>query len=187
MTDRIIINQAIRNLAENGSEDALRTLYLAYYARLRSFVDYYVLSDVEAEEAISDTFLSIWMNRDHLNEIDNFYTYIFKIAKYKAITSFRTGLKEKKRLPTNSDAGLHLNDVPESRTPESSIISAETVSRLDKALDSLPARCRLVFQMVRLDKLRYKTVAEILGLSVKTVENHVAHAVSRLRKALTEE
>ena len=184
-TDRIIINDAIRDLAEHSSEDALRTLYLAYYSKLKVFVEYYVMSETDVDEVISNTFLSVWMNRKDLPGIVNFDTYLFRIAKFKAVSNFRSELRSRKPFVQNVPATIERASTD--NTPETDIISSETIRRLDEAVESLPPKCKLVFQMVRYDKLKYKEVAEILGISVKTVENHITHAIARLRKTLTEE
>ncbi len=69
-------------------------------------------------------------------------------------------------------------------TPEEELISQEGIHRLNLAIDSLPAKCKMAFKLVREDKLKYKEVAAILDISVKTLEAHLANAVRKLRKHL---
>ena len=72
-------------------------------------------------------------------------------------------------------------------TPEDDLISKERINRLNKAIDSLPNKCKIAFKLVREDKLKYKEVAAILDISVKTVEAHLASAIKKLRESLTSE
>ena len=55
------------------------------------------------------------------------------------------------------------------------------------AIDSLPAKCKMAFKLVREDRLKYKEVAAILDISVKTLEAHLANAVRKLRETLAED
>ena len=69
-------------------------------------------------------------------------------------------------------------------TPEEELISQEGIHRLNLAIDSLPAKCKMAFKLVREDKLKYKEVAAILDISVKTLEAHLTNAVRKLRELL---
>ncbi len=59
------------------------------------------------------------------------------------------------------------------------------LSRIYKAIESLPPKCRMIFRLVKEDGLRYKEVADILHLSVKTVENQLAIAVRKIGRAVS--
>ena len=72
-------------------------------------------------------------------------------------------------------------------TPEEELISQEGIHRLNLAIDSLPAKCKMAFKLVREDKLKYKEVAAILDISVKTLEAHLANAVRKLRETLADD
>ena len=72
-------------------------------------------------------------------------------------------------------------------TPEEELISQEGIHRLNLAIDSLPAKCKMAFKLVREDKLKYKEVAAILDISVKTLEAHLTNAVRKLRETLADD
>ena len=69
--------QWVCEIALSDSQTAFKSLYLAYFQRLMRFTSLYVPSSVEAEEIVSDTFLSLWNNRKSLPEISNFDSYIY--------------------------------------------------------------------------------------------------------------
>lgn len=69
-------------------------------------------------------------------------------------------------------------------TPEDDLISKEAVSEINEAINDLPEKIKIVFKLIREDNLKYKEVAEILGISVKTVESHMTTAVRKLRETL---
>ena len=56
--------------------------------------------------------------------------------------------------------------------------------QVKKAVNDLPPRCRLIFKLVKEDGLRYKEVAELLQLSVKTIEAQMAIALRRIGKCM---
>jgi RNA polymerase sigma-70 factor (ECF subfamily) len=65
--------------------------------------------------------------------------------------------------------------------PEQKMISAETIKQIQEAIQDLPPRCRLIFKLVKEEGLKYKEVAELLQLSVKTVENQMSVAFKKNR------
>lgn len=167
----------------NDSQAALKSLYLAYFQRLIRFTKLYVSSTVEAEEIVSDTFLAVWNNRSSLLKVTNFDSYIYSIARHKAISYYRSIHIEQVELnEITVDLFIHTDT-----TPEDDLISKERINRLNNAIDALPSKCKVAFKLVREDKLKYKDVAAILDISVKTLEAHLSNAVKKLREALISE
>lgn len=167
-------------LATADSQAALKSLYLAYFSRLMRFVSLYVDASAEAEEIVSDTFLVVWNNRKTLLNIVHFDSYLYTIARNKAISYFRTQrMKRVEWSETTIDLFLHTDT-----TPEDDLITKENIDRLNAAINALPNKCRMVFKLVREDKLKYKEVAEMLDISIKTLEAHLSTAVKKLRETL---
>lgn len=177
------IIQWVCEMASSDSQTAFKSLYLAYFQRLMRFVSLYISSEVETEEIVSDTLLAVWNNRHTLPEISNFNSYIYAIARNKIINYYRIKRIEKVELEENIiDLFIHADT-----TPEEDLISKEDIERLNAAINSLPNKCKLAFKLVREDKLKYKEVATILDISIKTLEAHLATAVRKLREALSGE
>lgn len=177
------IAQWICEMAMNDSQTALKSLYLAYFQRLIRFTKLYVPSTVEAEEIVSDTFLAVWNNRSALLKVTNFDSYIYSIARHKAISYYRSIHIEQVEL---NEITIDLFTHTET-TPEDDLISKERIVRLNKAIDALPAKCKVAFKLVKEDKLKYKEVAAILDISVKTLEAHLSNAIKKLRETLISE
>ena len=76
-------------MALSDSQTALKSLYMTYFGPLMRFTGMYVSSPAEAEEIVSDTFLAIWNNRKQLPGISNFDSYIYTVARHKAISYYR--------------------------------------------------------------------------------------------------
>lgn len=170
-------------MATSDSQTAFKSLYLAYFARLIRFVSLYIPSEVETEEIVSDTLLAIWNNRRTLSDISNFDSYIYTIARNKIINYYRIKRIEKVELEEkNIDLFINTNT-----TPEEELISKEDIERLNAAINSLPNKCKMAFKLVREDRLKYRDVATILNISVKTLETHLATAVRKLRETLSKD
>ena len=64
------------------------------------------------------------------------------------------------------------------------MITAELFRKIEKAVDELPPRCKMIFKLVRQDGLKYKEVAEILDVSTNTVDAQMVIAVKRISEKL---
>nr|WP_239060652.1 RNA polymerase sigma-70 factor [Bacteroides sp. 519] len=155
-------------------------MYLHYFERLQRFVFLYISSFAEVEEIVSDALLSIWDNRKKLPDISNPDAYIYTVARYKAISHLRSRQENKISMhEITVDLFAHTET-----TPEDDMISKEKTDQLNNAINSLPYKCKMAFKLVREDKMKYKEVAAILEISVKTVEAHITTATRKLREAL---
>lgn len=170
-------------IALYDSQAAFKSLYLAYFQRLMRFMALYVSSPVKAEEIVSDTFLALWNGWKSLSDISSFDAYIYGIARHKALSFYRKQPMKKIEIDESMiDLFAHTDT-----TPEEEFISKECIDHLNKAINTLPDKCKTAFKLIREDKLKYKEAAAILEISVKTLEAHIATAVRKLKEALAEE
>ena len=177
------VSRWMNEIADFNSRVAFESLYYHYFDRLLRFVSLYIPILVEAEEIVLDTFTDIWSGRKKLSAIKNPDAYIYSITRNKAISFLRS--QHKNTIPLNEttiDLFIHTDT-----TPEDDLISDESIRQLNEAINSLPYKCKMAFKMVREDKMKYKDVATILNISVKTVEAHIATATKKLREILSSE
>jgi RNA polymerase sigma-70 factor (ECF subfamily) len=62
----------------------------------------------------------------------------------------------------------------------------ELQQRVLKVLKNLPTQCRQVFELSRFEELKYREIAEQLGISIKTVETHMGKALRIMRQELAD-
>jgi len=164
-------------IARFEDQQAYKELYLAFYPTLFSFTSGIIKSKPAAEEIISDVFIKIWENRLDLELIVNLKVYCYVIAKNLSLNY----LEKQKRIST-----LNIEDYTETLTtdiyidPEQLMITSEMVDRINAAIDTLPARCKMIFSLIKENDFKYKEVAEIMNISVKTVENQLAIALKKI-------
>lgn len=176
------INQLICDLALHSSQKAFKALYIAYYDKLLRFVSIYIDQSFEAEEIVSDTFMCIWESRKSLTDVSNINAFIYMIARHKAISYYR---KQHMEMVSLDDIRIDLfKDTV--TNPEDNFIHQEEIRQLNCAIESLPTKCKEAFKLVREDKLKYKEVAEIMNISIKTLETHLGTAIKKLRSTLGE-
>ena len=70
--------------------------------------------------------------------------------------------------------------------PAKKIVAGELEKKIHSAMNELPEQCRTIFQMSRFEDLKYREIAERLGISVKTVETQMSKALRILRTRLAE-
>ncbi len=162
-----------------GSKQCFKQLYLLYYEMLVKFVCSYVHDLQTAENIAQDVFVKIWINRSNLNSSLNIKSFLFKIAKNQSLMHLRH-VNMKLR-----NAGKVKSCVSPIPTPEELFHNQNMHDCIHAAIEELPEKCREVFVMNRIDGLKYAEIAEILTLSIKTVEAHMGRAYKYLRKSLS--
>ena len=155
-------------------------LYQLMFEPLHKFSYSIVKSEEAAEEIVSDVFIKIWQIRSRLMEIENLKVYLFTIAKNFSINYLD---KHYKNIPYSIDE-LDIEPIVGTGNPEELYISGEVIESIRKAVQELPPQCRLIFQLVKEDGLRYKEAAAVLNISALTVRNQLAIAVRRIASVL---
>ncbi len=153
-------------------------LFLAHYARLCQFAYRITGSRAAAEDIVQDLFLSLWSRRGEVDLVDP-VPYLFASVRNRAITH---GRRERWRFLTlASRAG----DVLGERSPaaEESDLS-ELAIALEREVQALPERRRLIFTLHREQHLTYAAIAATLEISIKTVETQMGRALKTLRQRL---
>jgi RNA polymerase sigma-70 factor, ECF subfamily len=176
-------NYAVIMIVEKKTNDelAFEILFRKYFVRLCGFANKFIANKTESEEIVQEVFLKIWKNRDHLRFDQTISPYLFK-----SVQNFCYNFIEHKKVTDNYYSvieAVYKNHQEDYSTYES-VLYTEFQAKVDKAIGSLPAQCRTIFQMSRQDGLKYTEIAEKLGLSVKTVETQMSRALSKLKAEL---
>jgi RNA polymerase sigma-70 factor (family 1) len=159
---------------------AYHALYDLFFKNLHRFCFSFVKSSEVAEEIVSDVFIKLWQIRNKLPEIENLKVYLYRIAKNFCLNYITRHFKN----PSTSFDEMDIEAVICLDNPEELCISADIINTIQQSIRQLPPQCRLIFQMVKEDGMRYKEVADILHISVLTVRNQVAIATRKVAEAL---
>jgi RNA polymerase sigma-70 factor (family 1) len=173
------IKDLLNNIALNNDRASFKRLYVFYYGKLFSLAKSFVKFDELAEEITNDVFLNLWIKRAGLTEINNFTFYCYTAIKNKSLTCISKGQANN----INIDQ-LHLDIADTSATGEDKVACADLTKIINHSLGKLSEPCRIVFKLVKEDGLKYREVAELLDISVKTVEYHIGNALKTLSKGI---
>lgn len=162
-----------------GNKFAFEQFYVKYYQYLCRFALTYEKDVYLVEENVSDVFYYIWQRREELGKIINPKVYVFTMTKNRLFQQKK--MTQKNRMELQFDTVEHKHYVP---AIEEDIIRCEQEEDLRKALlqiiDKIPPKSRRIFEMSRIDGLKYHQIADVLNLSVKTIESHMHIALKTI-------
>lgn len=163
---------------KNGDEIAFKLLFDQFCESLVHFSFRY-LQDLEAaENIVQDAFLHIWEKKENIDPHLNIKTYLYTIVKNDSFKYIRhLQVRDKYALETSPNLSLVNN-------PDDKLIEKEFSERFYEAINKLPPKTRQVFEMAKFDNFKYQEIAEVMEISVKTVENQMGRAFRLLRESL---
>jgi RNA polymerase sigma-70 factor (ECF subfamily) len=168
------------SLRPDQREEEFRSLFRAHYPSLCRYAASLLGEWASAEDVVQDVFVRIWeRHRDRL-PLREPTAYLFRAvrnAAYNRLDSARA---------TRRDRATEVNSLSGSftRAPDAALDAKQTRTTVETALDALPSRQAEVFRLSRQHDLTYAQIAEVLDLSVSTVETHMGRALASLREAL---
>lgn len=166
-----------------GNEDAFSQFFDLFYPKLIQIALAFVPGIVAAQETISDLFYKILKNPATLAKVENFDRYIFMAVKNQCYAYL-----SKNRNRSNFES-IHQSEdyiVPDLKNPENSLLSDELFELVERVVQGLPPKRKAIYQLVKEEGKKYREVAEILDISVKTVELQMSYALKLLRKQVSE-
>lgn len=172
-----------------GDQTALETIFRRYYAAVVGFTNRYVGDRALAEELVQDLFTQLWIERVRWVVKGSVASYLFAAARNRALNHRKRRALERDWSDSESvaaqDDTIDLEWAGRSPVdPHALLESAELQSQLDRAIAELPERCRLVMHLRWREQLTYAEIAEVMGISVKGVENQLGRGLKALRELL---
>lgn len=171
-------------VTELNDKHAFEDLYRHYFVRLYRFCYSIVHQKEPAEEIVHDVFLKLWKRKATAPAIINVEVYLYISVKNHALNYLRND-----HFAGKADIEDHIEDLCNKyirfqADPEQLMVSAETIKTVLSAIDQLPPKCKLIFKLIKEDGLKYKDVAKLLDLSVKTVETQLAIAIKKIAQSM---
>lgn len=165
-----------------GDESAFDALFSAWYGKLQAYAFSVLQNETQAEEVVQTVFCRIWEKRALWQVHTSMKAYLYGSVYHQCMDGLRRAKQVQKYQRHVLQSGLEGQGTPASGKAE----LKELEARLNYALSQLPDKCRAIFQLSRFGGLKYREIAEQLGLSVKTVEAQVSKALKHLRDQLTD-
>lgn len=165
-----------------GDAESFNELFRYYGKKLYFFAYGYLKSKEDAEEVVQEVFFKIWKFRKTINMELSFKAYLFKIA-YNHIQELFLKI-------SREQAYKHeiINSTVESSSDMEERFDYHLLLEItEKIIEQLPPRQKEILLYKRKDGMAVKEIAQILGISPKTVENHLTEALKKLKEGLSKE
>ena len=160
-----IERELIRKLI-NGDKIAFSHLFSFYKSQVLYYCVHFVKDKEIAEDITQDIFLTVWEKKEDIRIEQSFSAFLYTIARNRIYDIFRS---------------LSARSVLYEKLMEQAI---DYVDDVEKALEQLSPRQREIFELSRNRGLSHKEIAEQLGLSVYTVQDHIKNALEKIRAYL---
>ena len=167
-------------ISKQCDEQAFGQLYAICMPYLLRFSKTILKNQELAEEVVSDIFIKIWQNRVEIGKIENFKLYLYISTKNTALNYLSRHFR--KEVISLEEMAVNINVSP--YNPEQLLITSEAVKKINYEIDKLPPRCKLIFKLVKEDRLRYNEIADLLNISVKTIDSQMAIALKKISSAI---
>jgi len=170
-------DEALIAAIKMGDEKAFQELFNRFFKMLLASAMQIVKEQDQAKDLVQDLFFWFWKNREDLEIQSSLAGYLKRAIVNRALNL----LKKEQKFRDQDDWDEPINDHP---NPHQIMEGEELDAYINHSLKQLPERCRLVFQLKRLEGYSIKEIADELEISPKTVENQITKALKHLREAL---
>lgn len=175
------IDPSFISLLQKGDKAAFETLFRLYYDKLTYIARNYLVRAEDAEGIVQNVFLYLWDKRGNLSDITNINAYLYTLVKRGCLDQLR---HEKVKRNFIDDALYKTKLIQYGFVKDqaaSLLLENELGQKILEGVELLPNKCREVFVKSRMEGLKHKEIAEELGISHKTVDNHIAKALAHMR------
>lgn len=160
--------------------DAFDAVFRSWYPQLVRYAESMLGERAVAEEIAQEVMLTIWRDRRKLKIEESAGGYLFRATRNRALNELRH-----RKVQQKSHLHLATSDLVPA-TAEADMVDKRIGAAVREAIAELPERCREVFELSRVQGLRYTEIAEVMDISVKTVETQMGKALRILREKLSE-
>ncbi|KIO76639.1 RNA polymerase subunit sigma-24 [Pedobacter lusitanus] len=174
-------DNTIIDLIKKGNKSAFEEMFRTFYKTLRAYAYTFIKDNEGAEEIIQNVFCRIWEKRDQLKTDGSLKSYLYRAVHNESLSYLRH------QKVKDSFQDYYTNHMEEtSADAANKVLVSELDRHIQLAIAELPQQCRTIFQMSRFEQLKYQQIADILKISIKTVENQMGKALKVLRIKLVE-
>lgn len=166
------------NRIQAGDKSALKALFELHYHGICQTIHRYVADHALVEDLAQEVFVRFWEKRQQITIAVSVQAYLRRMAVNEALGWLRRNKRwEEEEFHPEMSAALDYS-------AEEQFMQGEMERSIASAIDALPPKCRMVFQLSRFEELTYQEIADQMGISIKTVENQMGKALRLLRERL---
>lgn len=160
-------------------DEAFRQFFKIYSKRLYVNIKRLVANHEDANDIMQETFMRAYQNISEFRGESSLFTWLFRIATNQTLT-FLTKQNQTSSLVVPSSEDVTVENVQ----ADEYFDGDELRKKLEKAITTLPAKQRIVFNMKYFDNMKYEEMSELLDTSVGALKASYHHAVEKLKNLL---
>lgn len=173
----------------SGSKNEDAELCTAYFRKYYSSLKFYAsrfLDDQQSEDVVQDAFMDLWQRRDKINKGEYLRAFLYKSVYTRALNIMQHTIIVETHGKAIADIYIKKANYFSSDNNEilDAIESNELGEEILQVIESLPGKCKEVFKLSYLYEMKNKEIAEVMGVSLRTVEAHMYKALGLLRVKL---
>ena len=165
-----------------GVEDLFEQVFKSHFKSLHAYACTIMRDAMPAEEIVQNIFLKLWEKKEEITIKENISVYLYRAVHNESLNY----LRHRKVRSAYQSYAMRQHKQTEQEKPAEKVVMKELEKKLEVALQELPEQCRTIFQLSRYEDLKYREIADRLGLSVKTIENQMGKALKLLRLKLVD-
>lgn len=166
----------IKNLNSEPYVLPLDKIYRLHFDELYRYAFSMLKNRVQAEDVVQSVFLDSWHNKHHESIHTSIRAFLFKSVYFKCLNEIKHEKVKERYLKQNN---FQLEVLPDVEGDQHDLRHS-----LEDAINRLPPECRRVFELCKMQGLKYHEAAAELNISAKTVENQMGKALKSLRQSL---
>ena len=178
-TGTILDNETIIKLLAKRDDNTFEQVFKMYYKNLHSYVCGILKEETYAEEIVQQVFFKLWDKADAISISGPVAAYLYRAVHNESLNYLK---HQKVKSAHRMHVAYSMKDAVEN-APKT-LQAKELEKKIQESLNELPEQCRTIFQMSRFEDMKYREIADALGIAIKTVENQMGKALKILREKL---
>lgn len=172
------------NALRGGDSAVFERIFVFYYRKVYSYAFRAVRVGWVADEITSSIFYKLWLHHEEIfterkiRRVEDLNGYIFTMARNETANYFR----ESRRIEEIQER--YAEQLTTEMNIQQRIDGRKSLEIIRAVIDSMPRIRRRVFSMSRYLELSNSEIADMLGISKRTVEKHISNALEQLRNEL---
>lgn len=159
-----------------GDEAVFEKIFVFYKPMLFNRFKHVNASSVEVEEIVQETFVQLFLRREHIPNVESIFPFLYVVGKRISISNFRKALVREKYHIAEKSQWNEIYDYLDSY-----IEQRDYSNILESFIKKLPPQQQTIFRKNKLEELSYKEIAADMGISPHTVKNHLVSACNFIR------
>ncbi len=171
------IETAVLEKLKNGDLDSFNEIYFQYSPKIYIRLIKLVKNPIVVEEILQDVFTKIWLNREKIDPVKGFVSFLNHISDNLAMDFFRKVQRDKAL-----QLEIWASAVELYYHTEEKVFAKDTQRMLSKAIESLSPKRKEILMLNKFQEKSYKEIADQLGISVSTVSNQLVSALKDIKE-----